>query len=428
MQHLQVVIEFHGIIFSIVAAIYLLGKRYQRREVVKSLQMVILVCIFMMWCDIHAIIYHGVTTDIGWKMTFWTNMGVYLFQLFILVGMGRYIKFLLDLYIEDQNIAWLHIIYGIALIDMLGLAITPFTGFYYYMDDANVYHRGEYFFFSVLFACLILIIEFIVVVRARRLLKKQEIITLLTCFSFPIIGLVIQMLRYGISFMNIGMTISVLILIIQFAYRDRKLQREQEQKLAQSRAYLLNSQIKPHFIFNCLSVIQSLIELDPDAAREAIDIFSKYMRKNLNLKVSESAIPVEEELDFTDSYLYMEQLRFGDQLDVEYDIDNSLKFNIPFLSIQPVVENAIRHGIRKKMTPGTVTIRIYAKDRWNVIEVIDDGIGFDPKNPKKDKLDHQSNGVGIKNVEERIHLLCNGDMNVESTIGVGTTVRIRIPR
>ena len=329
-QRIQIVIEFHGIIFCMIAAIYLFLKRHQRRRPVKSLREVILLCILLLGFDIQAILYRGDTSRLGWIMVFVSNFAVYLLQILIITGMARYIQSLIELYEPEYRRRWLKLVYGLCILHLIGLALTPFRRLYYYIDGNNIYHRGSFFACSVVLACMILLTELFMIIEARHLLKGQERLILTSCFVCPVAGLVIQVLWYGISFLNIGISVSALLLIVQFEYRDIRLQREQEQVLAQSRAYLLNSQIKPHFIVNCLAVIQALIELDPEAAKDAIEVFSRYMRKSLNLKVAESAIPIKEELDFTESYLYMEQLRFGDQLDVIYDIDDSLNFKIPF--------------------------------------------------------------------------------------------------
>ena len=428
MGNVQIIIEFHGVIFSVFSMCFLLLKHAKQKKVRNVLLQILLVNICMLVADMFAIHYAGQPGRLGQVIVPLSNFCVFFFQILLVTSMAIYIRCLVESHDPDYRSDWLKIVYVIAAIDISGLLLTPFTGLYYYIDSQNFYHRGRFFGLCIFLAVCIMILEGVEVYRNREKIKIEEMLALVSYFICPVLGLIIQVLFYGFSFLNIGITFSVLLLILEHEILDARLQRRQEIILAQSRAYLLNSQIKPHFIFNSLSVIQSLIEEDPETAQEAISHFSRYLRKNLDLKVSESAISIREEMDFTRNYLYMEKLRFGEKLQIVYDIDDRLDFDVPFLSIQPFAENAVRHGIRKKLEGGTLTIRVYAEESDYCICVIDDGAGFDPEHLPDRSWDSEHNGVGVKNVQERVRLLCNGRVITQSAPGQGTRITIRIPK
>lgn len=198
---------------------------------------------------------------------------------------------------------------------------------------------------------------------------------------------------------------------------------QMERELQNSRISIMLSQIKPHFLYNALTVIQALCGIDPAAAENAVSEFSDYLRGNMSALTEEKPIPFLKELEHTKHYLTLEQLRFGDQLRVEFDLGPTL-FRLPTLSLQPLVENAIRHGVRGK-AEGAGTVRISTRETPTCYEVavMDDGPGFDPASAPQD-----STHVGITNVRRRMQLMCGGSLMIESAPGAGTHATLRIPK
>ncbi len=429
MNQLVMLIEVYGIFLSINAVAILMTKNHSYKKSVYFLIWAIVLNMLVLFSDMGDMIFEGETGRFSHFMMPFSNFTLFLFQHLLLVIMAYYIQCTIEYYRPGSSMTWLHLVVFVEILGILGLLITPFNGIYYYIDSANFYHRGPYFWFCILTATISVWIELFQVFLNRKYLEKKEICAQISYFLFPCIGLLFQTHFLGTSFLPIGITCSVFVITGTFEYRDIKRQKERDRILVQSRAYLLQSQIRPHFVFNSLSVIQSLIEEEPEVACDAIGHFSKYLRKNLDLKVSEAPISIWEEMDFTKNYLYMEKLRFGNKLNVKYDFQEDIDFQVPFLSVQPIVENAIRHGVRKKIEGGTVTIRVFEEKKNYVIQVADDGVGFDVTKKTHDRQrDEESNGVGVANVEERVRLLCRGSLNVISTIGVGTTVSIYIPK
>lgn len=198
-----------------------------------------------------------------------------------------------------------------------------------------------------------------------------------------------------------------------------KLKRE----LEESRISIMLSQIQPHFLYNSISAIQALCSRQPMRAKDALGEFALYLRGNINSLSSSEPIPFSKELQHVESYLALEKMRFEDDLNIVYDIQET-DFSIPALTLQPLVENAVKHGVFAREDGGTVTIKTYAEDEKIIIAVIDDGIGFDTENIEADDRIH----VGIKNVKSRLEKMVYGDMVIESVVGKGTTAKIILDR
>lgn len=195
-----------------------------------------------------------------------------------------------------------------------------------------------------------------------------------------------------------------------------------KENLKRSKISLMLSQIKPHFIYNTLSAIQAMIKVDPDKAFETISYFATFLRANINSIESEELIPIEKEIEHIKAYTEIEKIRFGDKLKIVYDI-KAADFYVPPLTVQPLVENAVKHGVCKRVDGGTVTIKTYNTEEYNYIEIIDDGVGFDISS-----LDYQKNSIGICNIKYRLKQDLNAVINIQSNIGEGTNVLIRILR
>ena len=205
---------------------------------------------------------------------------------------------------------------------------------------------------------------------------------------------------------------------------ERKLE-EKERSLIQARMDSLISQINPHFLFNTLNTVSSLIRLDPDTARKVLIKLSNILRRRL--KTQTHFAPLRQELDFIADYLDIEVVRFGhEKLRVIEEIDpEALDVIVPTMILQPLVENAIRHGIGPKIEGGTITLRATCRNRRIAIQVSDNGVGIPP-----DRLPEiYASGIGIMNVQERLKVLYGHEfsMKVESEPGKGTTIRFELP-
>ena len=203
------------------------------------------------------------------------------------------------------------------------------------------------------------------------------------------------------------------------AARMEKLDKE----LEESRIAVMLSQIQPHFLYNCLNTIYYLCGKDGATAQQAVSDFSDYLQINLKSLNHKYPVPFLKELKHVKTYLKLEQLRFEDDLHIVYKIGPD-HFTIPALSLQPLVENAVKHGICQKEGGGTVTIETWETKEEFVVVVADDGVGFDVQNFIEDEKKH----IGIENVRRRLWAMSKAMLEIDSTPGKGTTARIRIPK
>ena len=171
-----------------------------------------------------------------------------------------------------------------------------------------------------------------------------------------------------------------------------------------------------------MNAIRGLCRKDPEQAREAIGSFAEYLRGNMDSLNKREPIPFIRELSHIENYLKLEKFRFGDELKVNYDIKEK-NFFIPALSVQPLVENAVKHGICEKENGGTLTLKTYRDGEYIVIEVSDDGIGFDAE--KLISEDKERSHIGIQNTRERLKQMIGASLTIESLPGKGTVAKIR---
>ena len=192
-------------------------------------------------------------------------------------------------------------------------------------------------------------------------------------------------------------------------------------ELTESRVSTMMSQIRPHFIYNTLGSIEQLCELDPHKAGELVHNFAKYLRGNFGELDNPKPILMSKEMEHVHHYINIENVRFPD-MTFSFEM-NSNDFHIPALTIQPIVENAIKHGLMKLSKGGTIKVVSYETDDNYCITVEDDGVGFDTTI----LLDERKH-VGIRNIRGRLKAMVNGTLEIESTIGSGTKVLITIPK
>ena len=194
-----------------------------------------------------------------------------------------------------------------------------------------------------------------------------------------------------------------------------------ESELKESRISIMLSQIQPHFIYNTLGTIERMCLKDPEKAFNLVRNFSLYLRGNFSELDSVTPIRFAEELKHVEYYVNIEKVRFPD-MNIEYDVD-ATEFVLPALSVQPLVENAIKHGLMRLETGGTVVIRSYETPAHFCVEVKDDGVGFDSGLPIDEKKH-----VGLRNIRGRLKAMVDGDLILESKPGAGTRAVIMIPK
>ncbi len=201
--------------------------------------------------------------------------------------------------------------------------------------------------------------------------------------------------------------------------------RRADELAATAQLEALRAQINPHFLFNSLNSIAQLISTDPVRAEECVERLSEIFRYLLS-SADRAFVTLADELDITDGYLDIERARFGDQLDVEVDVEPRARgWIVPTLIVQPLVENAVRHGLSRKIGGGRISIRARVENRELVVDIADTGVGMATNGTP----DAASNGVGLRNVRERLTHLYGASYrpSISSRAGEGTHVRLRVP-
>src|SRR6266851_4484229 len=219
------------------------------------------------------------------------------------------------------------------------------------------------------------------------------------------------------------LSVAIPIKIWNSARIEHRLQ-EQEKLLMESRLDALASQINPHFLFNTLTSVSSLIRSEPEKARTLIVKLSGLLRRLL--RSQDHFVTLREELEAIDEYLAIEAILFGPQLKIENHIDPAtLDLIVPSMMLQPLVENSIKHGLSDKLGAGRVTIRSLREGDHAIIDIIDNGIGI----PAGDAGRVKGTGIGLRNVNERLRVIYGGNyqLQLDSVPGQGTCARIVIP-
>ena len=242
-----------------------------------------------------------------------------------------------------------------------------------------------------------------------------------------LVGVVADVACFYIRGTSSGLIFSLSALLLYIVFmgiatfgRQEKLLLEREAELERSRVAITISQIQPHFLYNALSSIADLCRDAPEA-RDALNDFAAYLRGNMDSLTSRGVIHFSQELKHIETYLRLEKLRFGEMLQVEYDIQET-DFLLPPLTVQPLVENAVKHGVCQKREGGTVTLRTRREGGTVTITVEDDGVGFDPAQPRRDGRSH----VGIENVRSRLRQMADGTLDIRSAPGAGTSATITL--
>ncbi len=318
-----------------------------------------------------------------------------------------------------------HIINSLRIIGALAVAflIAGSVGKWFYTIENGLITPAPLFALLFAFDIIACLGGIILIIVYRKQLNPRDVVGLFTLPVFILLSGVLQYINlemvYALFLMS-GASVFIIYLMIQ-SDRNRR-EAEQETQLKDMNIAMMLSQIQPHFLYNALSSIRRMIKENPAVAERAVEQFSLYLRQNLDSMNKVEPIPFEEELNHVKEYLYLEKLRFEDRLNVEYDIAYT-GFALPVLTLQPIVENAVKHGIMKKEEGGNITISAYRDGGTAVLTIEDDGVGFLAEEALSDEKVH----IGFANVKRRIEMQCRGTVEVKSEIGVGSTVTITLP-
>ena len=312
------------------------------------------------------------------------------------------------------------ILIGLVMVNAAVFFSAFFSRISFWIEDGH-FHRGTLGYTCHIISLIMLAYFFyLTICEVRRIPKKESI--------FPLLNVVLIFVGIGIDFFlarqqNITYLTIAIVNGSLFYYIWLHLQfvREHEKAIiSEQQIQIMMTQMQPHFLYNTLSTIQALCRIDPEKAFDTTEKFGLYLQQNLDSINQPELIPIKKELEHTKIYADIEMIRFKN-VRVEYDVRDE-SFCVPALTVQPLVENAIKHGVRIRKE-GIVTVRTTKAENCHEIVISDNGKGFDTTQ----QLSSDKTHIGIRNVEERVRIMCGGSVSIESRPDEGTTVTIRIP-
>lgn len=348
----------------------------------------------------------------------------------LLTAVTNYI-FILSIIIYLKSNLGRSITRAIANCVAIGFLILLVTFIILHLTNVMDMHASLIYMFNYTTLCAIIMAVLLIV---EIHINRQAYFTLVSWIPLAttlVIDAVNHYLHFAVfDFYNLGLGLTMLYQIIRLIldlraqYKETIRYQQMQKELYEAKVSVMVSQIQPHFMYNTLSSIAMLCKIDPDTAHTATITFAQYLRSNMDSLKQTKLIPFEQELEHLKKYLYIEKLRFGKKLNIEYDIQTT-DFMLPQLSIQPLAENAVKHGISKKRGGGTLTISTRETETAYEIEIKDDGVGFDTEAPKKD--DGRSH-IGMENIRTRLKEMCNAEIIINSKIGEGTVATVVLPK
>ena len=313
------------------------------------------------------------------------------------------------------------ITFGAAAAAIITLILNPFLDLLFVVDEEGYYHRTS---LTVLFVVLLAVIVTLEVtaIGFNHEMKVKERVIYMIYPIVPATALIAQVFTYGFSYAYIFAFFTMFLVYTAFYMKRGEEIIEKDAELVNQKMDIMISQIQPHFVFNSLNTICYLCRTDPDKAEEATGEFAGYLRANIDSFGNKEAIPFEKEVKHTKTYIKLEQLRFQDEFDIAWKLEE-MNFRLPALTLQPIVENAIKHGFKRMQTGNHLEIHSYRNGSDYIVSVVDNGCGFDENEKPDDGREH----IGMANVRSRLETMCSGKLIVNSTPGEGTRVDIVVP-
>ena len=294
----------------------------------------------------------------------------------------------------------------------------PTTWFYYY-EPENLYLRGPWYPLLVAPLLVIMVLNLGGIFRRKNRLSNKLYYALLNALVPLTAALFVHLFVSVYLLINIGASITAISMYIIIMQSQIEENLRQQREIAQQRASIMVLQMRPHFIYNTLTSIYYLCDQDAKKARQVTMDFTTYLRKNFTAIVSEEPVPFTEELEHTRAYLAVEQAQFEESISVEYSTPH-LTFRVPALTLQPIVENCVKHGRDPDGEPLRIRIQTRKIHSGSEILVQDNGPGYQPE-------DNDEPHIALKNIRQRLELMCGGEMTISFRDEGGTEVRITIP-
>ena len=296
------------------------------------------------------------------------------------------------------------------------LVVTQFTPVFYTVTDQNIYQRGPLYPVLLVPPILLMLVNLFVFFRYREHFSRRQRQAILAYILIPLVSMLIQSLFYGLLMIVIGTSIGAMMMFIYIQRDQIEHHLRQQEEIIHQRNSIRVLQMRPHFIYNTMTSIYYLCKQDSDKAQQVILDFTSYLRRNFTAIAKEDTVPFMEEMEHTRAYLAVEQVRFEGKLFVEFETPHT-SFRLPPLTLQPIVENAVKHGVDPDMEPLHIFIRTRRTDKGNEITVEDTGPGFNT-------TDNADPHIALDNIRQRLEVMCGGSLSISARSGGGTVVTI----
>ena len=423
-RELNVAIELWGVLFCLIGIVCVLllartEKRY-RNIFLMAFSMELLACAG----DAVAGIFRGQDGGLAWAMTHVGNRVTFIGGFMLVAIIAFYVCARVSDSGGSRYRSW-PVAVGIAAIVMSVLAL---MGAFFWIDDGNLYHRGDWYWISQAFVFVVNVVNAGIVIRERGKLGRGTLICLLVYTIAPIAASLVQTFVYGLNFAILVAVGALMVVFLEmWSYSAELLVTRTEElaasrvEVSESRIAVMVSQIQPHFLFNTLDTIYGLVDENTEKAKAAIASFSRYLRANLDSLKHVKPVPIDNELEHVRTYLELERMSDEGRLVYELDIQDR-GFSVPALSVQTLAENAVKHGLGGREEGGKVIVRTREQATEHTVAIVDNGVGFD------EALLEGAAGVGISNTRARLAAMCGGTLDVTSVPGEGTTVVMHVPK
>ena len=350
------------------------------------------------------------------------QIDVYFQYLLVSLPMPMFTGYLLHLCGEDLRKSTLfRLVIGLWGIYFILLGLAQCTTFLYYVTPDNEFIRGSWHPLLVAPLAAIMLLNLAGVIRRRNRLPDKYYVAFLIHLLPMTVATLIHAVIYVPLLVVFGLSFSMLSMFGIILCDQIEQYMRQQREIAHQRASIMVLQMRPHFIFNTMMSIYYLCAQDSQKAQQVTLDFTSYLRKNFSAIASENTIPFANELEHTRAYLAVEQVQFEDSLFVEYDTPH-IRFRVPPLTLQPIVENAVKHGMDPDSAPLCICIRTRETDAGHEITVEDNGPGFAQAN-----MDESEPHIALANIQQRLEIMCGGTLTVMPREGGGTVVKITLP-
>ena len=402
---------------SVIGLILALCSRYTKRDykrylvIIFSLLSAYTVSNFIMW---------NVTDVNGYGYMIVSYICLFCVSLFSAVILPVLTRFLL--FCAGVKVRGAPLVYIVDLLWTVYFALlvaAQFTKWIYYYTPDNEYYRGPLYPVLLVPLVLLMAVNLFALLKYHAKLSPRYRAAFAVYFLVPLMCMMVQMVYTDVLMTVLGSAVSALIMLWIIVSDQMEQSLEQARKIAQQKASINVLQMRPHFIYNTMTTIYYLCKQDPDKAQQVTMDFTTYLRQNFTAIASENTIPFSDELQHTQAYLAVEQAQHEDNLFVSFDTPHTM-FRLPPLTLQPIVENAVKHGMDPNGEPLNISVKTRRTKSGSEIIVEDDGTGYDPVG---DNGPH----IALNSIRERLRAMCRGSLEITPREGGGTRVRVTIP-